>query len=99
LISGEVDCSIVGDTINAHMGRKVNLVTPRQYATKHGVAYTTVMYWLQSGKIPGAEKTETPTGHYWLLPDDTPNPELKKTGRPRKNSKKQTTKKKKATKD
>jgi hypothetical protein len=75
------------------MSRKVKLVTPRQYSEIHKIPYTTVMYWLQSGRIPGAEKYETPSGHYYLLPDDTPNPELKKTGRPRKDVKKKISKK------
>jgi hypothetical protein len=57
------------------MGRKKGkLVTPRQYATMHGVPYTTVMYWLQSGKIKTAVKHQTPTGHHWELPDNTPAP-------------------------
>jgi hypothetical protein len=65
------------------MSRKGNLVTPRQYSEIHQVAYTTVMYWLNTGRIEKAEKIETPTGHYWLLPDDAPRPK-KLSGRPKK---------------
>jgi hypothetical protein len=49
-------------------------VEPGQYAEMRGVAYTTVMYWLQGGKVEGSVKHETPHGHYWELPDDTPRP-------------------------
>jgi hypothetical protein len=63
------------------MKRKQKMITPRQYAERQGVAYTTVMNWLQQGKIPGAIKHETPTGHYWMLPEITPKPKLQ-PGRP-----------------
>jgi hypothetical protein len=56
------------------MSRKGKMVTPRQYSKMHGVPYTTVMYWLQNGKVEGAVKHQTPTGHYWELPDNTPHP-------------------------
>jgi predicted site-specific integrase-resolvase len=69
------------------MSRKGKLVTPRQYAEMNGVAYTTVMHWLQAGKVEGAVKHETPFGHYWELPDDTPRPK-KLSGRPKKATKK-----------
>jgi hypothetical protein len=48
-----------------------------------GVTYTTVMHWLQGGKVEGSVKHETPHGHYWELPDDTPRPK-KLSGRPKK---------------
>jgi hypothetical protein len=63
------------------MKRKPKMLTPRQYAEQQGVAYTTVMNWLQQGKIPEAVKHETPTGHYWELPEVAPKPELQ-PGRP-----------------
>jgi predicted site-specific integrase-resolvase len=65
------------------MSRKGKLVTPKEYAEIHGVAYTTVMYWLQTGKVEGAVKHETPRGPYWELPEDTPRPK-KLSGRPKK---------------
>lgn len=63
------------------------MLTPRQYAEKVGVAYTTVMGWLQRGLIPQAVKHATPTGHYWEVPETTPAPKVQ-TGRPPKASKK-----------
>lgn len=65
------------------MSRKGKLVTPKEYAEIHKVAYTTVMYWLQTGKVEGAVKHETPRGPYWELPEDTPRPK-KLSGRPKK---------------
>lgn len=65
------------------MGAKTKMLTPRQYASLHGVAYTTVMNWLQNGKIPQAVKTTTPTGHFWEIPEDVETPEMKR-GRPSK---------------
>lgn len=74
------------------MSRKGKLVTPRQYAEVHGVAYTTVMYWLNTDRVEGTVKHTTPFGHYWELPEDTPR--LKKlSGRPKKEGAKKTAKK------
>lgn len=73
------------------MGRKVKLVTPKEYAEINGVAYTTVMYWLQTGRVAGAVKHETPRGPYWELPEDTPRPK-KLSGRPRKSTTKKSKK-------
>ena len=69
------------------MSRKLRLVTPKEYAEMNGVAYTTVLYCLNSGKVEGAVKHETPRGPYWELPEDTPRPK-KLSGRPPKASKK-----------
>ena len=74
------------------MSRKGKLVTPKEYAEIHGVAYTTVMYWLQTGKVDGAVKHETPRGPYWELPEDTPRPK-KLSGRPKKAATKKAAKK------
>jgi len=63
------------------MSRKVKLVTPKEYAEIHQVAYTTVLYWLNNGRVEGAVKHETPRGPYWELPVDTPRPK-KMSGRP-----------------
>ena len=65
------------------MSRKGKLVTPKEYAEMNGVAYTTVMYWLQTGKVEDAVKRETPRGPYWELPEATPRPK-KLSGRPKK---------------
>jgi hypothetical protein len=75
------------------MRRKGKLVTPRRYAEMNGVAYTTVMYWLNRGRVAGAVKHITPFGHYWVLPDDTPRPK-KLSGRPKKEGAKKTATKK-----
>lgn len=63
------------------MGKATKMLTPRQYAEANGVAYTTVMNWLQRGKIPEAVKRDTPTGHYWEVPESAPVPQLQ-PGRP-----------------
>jgi hypothetical protein len=73
------------------MSRKVKLVTPKEYAEINGVAYTTVLYWLNNGRVEGAVKHETPRGPYWELPLDAPRPK-KLSGRPRKTPKKRTSK-------
>ncbi len=65
------------------MGKQPKMLTPRQYAEKVGVAYTTVMNWLQQGRIPEAVKHTTPTGHYWEVPDVARVPDLR-PGRPAK---------------
>ncbi len=49
-------------------------MTPRQYAEINGVAYTTVLYWLNNGRVEGAIKHQTPFGYYWELPLDAPRP-------------------------
>jgi predicted site-specific integrase-resolvase len=74
------------------MSRKGKLVTPRQYAEMNGVAYTTVMYWLNTGRVEGAVKHTTPFGHYWELPEGAPRPK-KLSGRPKKTATKKSTKK------
>ena len=59
--------------------RKVTMLTPRQYAAEHGVAYTTVMNWLRNGLITGADKEKLPfgNGYYWQIPKGAPKPVLK----------------------
>lgn len=64
------------------MGKK-KMLSPRQYADALGKPYTTVMAWLQSGQIPQAVKQETPTGHYWEIPEGTKPPELKPGPKPK----------------
>lgn len=62
-----------------------NIVTPRQYAEKHHVAYTTVMKWLQKNLIPGAYKATLPppfVGYVYQIPEDAPPPNLKPGPRP-----------------
>ena len=59
------------------------MLSPRQYATQVGKAYTTVMSWLQSDLMPDAIKMETPTGHIYSIPEGTQPPDVK-MGRPKK---------------
>jgi hypothetical protein len=56
--------------------KKPKMLAPKQYAERQGVAYTTVMNWLRQGKILGAVKHMTPTGHYWEIPVKATKPEL-----------------------
>ena len=60
-------------------------VTPREYAQKHGVAYTTVMKWLQRGLIAGAVKEALPApfeGYIYRVPEDAPRPTAKPGPKP-----------------
>jgi hypothetical protein len=66
---------------------KSKMITPRAYAEKHEVAYTTVMFWLKNEKIAGAEKTPLPFGEgrfVYQIPEDAPKPELKPGPAPKK---------------
>ena len=65
--------------------KKPKMLTPRQYAERQRVAYTTVMNWLRQDKILGAVKHMTPTGHYWEIPVKATKPKLL-PGRPPKSS-------------
>jgi hypothetical protein len=63
---------------------RVRMLTPRQYAEKHEVAYTTVATWLQRGQVPEAIKIELPAGgHQWAIPENAKAPE-RRVGRPKK---------------
>jgi hypothetical protein len=59
-------------------------LTPRQYSEKHGVAYTTVLNWLNLGLIPGAQREQLPFGgYYWMIPESAPKPTLKTGPKPK----------------
>jgi hypothetical protein len=65
---------------------RAQTVTARQYAEMHGVAYTTVMKWLQNDLIPGAVKVSLPApfvGHTYQIPKDAPAPDLKPGPKPK----------------
>jgi hypothetical protein len=62
---------------------KKRMLSPKQYAEKIGKPYTTVMTWLQGELMPEAVKHQTPTGHYWEIPDGTKPPELKPGPKPK----------------
>ncbi len=67
------------------MVRKKEMLTPRQYADRVGVAYTTVMNWLRQGLIAGAVKEEMPFGGYvYQVPADASKPDLKSGPKPKK---------------
>ncbi len=54
------------------------MLTPRQFAERNSVAYTTVISWLNKQLLPGAEKEDLAYGGFmWLVPEDTPVPSLK----------------------
>jgi hypothetical protein len=64
------------------MKKDTEMVTPRKYAERHKVHYTTVMSWLRRDLVPGVVKEELPYGGwYYRIPVDAPLPELK-PGRP-----------------
>lgn len=66
---------------------KTLILTPRQYAAMHRVAYTTVMKWLQNDLIPGAYKLPLQfpfQGYIYQIPEDAPPPELKPGPKPMK---------------
>jgi predicted site-specific integrase-resolvase len=66
------------------MRKGTKMLTPRQYAEKHQVAYTTVATWLQRGQIPDAVRIEAPAGgHLWAIPETAKAPQHQR-GRPKK---------------
>jgi len=71
------------------MKGKVKMLSPRQYAEKHGKPPSTIATWLQKKLIPEATTIETPSGAIWAIPEDAPLPVVK-MGRPRKEDAKPT---------
>jgi len=66
------------------MNRK-GMIPIKEFAKRVGVPYTTMMYWVKTGKIKGAIFEEAPTGGYWLIPEYAANNlQRPKLGRPRK---------------
>jgi hypothetical protein len=59
------------------------MLSPKQYAEQIEKPYTTVMTWLQSGQFPTAVKHQTPTGHYWEIPEGARPPELRPGPKPK----------------
>jgi hypothetical protein len=62
------------------------MLTARQFANMHGVPHSTVIFWLNKGVIPGAEKMEIAIGKkgfLWRIPDDAPLPKLPKGPKPK----------------
>ena len=60
-------------------GDEPEMLTPRQFAAKHGVAYTTVMKWLYAELLKGAVKQASPfgEGYYYKIPANCPRPTRK----------------------
>jgi hypothetical protein len=65
--------------ISAMKKEEVEMLTPRQFAAKHGVAYTTVMKWLYAELLKGAVKQSSPfgEGYYYKIPANCPRPTRK----------------------
>jgi hypothetical protein len=60
--------------------KKPKMLSPRQFASKHAVAYTTVLFWLKNEAVQGAEKVPLPFGegrYAYQIPEDAPKPDLK----------------------
>jgi hypothetical protein len=60
---------------------EVEMLTPRQFAARHGVAYTTVMKWLHAELLKGAVQETSPfgEGYYYKIPANCPRP-IRKPG-------------------
>jgi len=77
------------------MKKVKRMVTPREFAKMHGVAYTTVMNWLQNDLLKGAHKEPLAppfVGYIYKIPEDVSPPKLKPGPKPM--AKKRATKKK-----
>jgi tetratricopeptide (TPR) repeat protein len=59
-------------------------LSPKQYADLHGVPYETVRSWLRRQLLKGAQRQDLQSGeHRYLIPHDTPRPQLKRGPKPR----------------
>lgn len=59
---------------------KQKMLSPKAFAEKHDVAYTTVMFWLKNELIGGVEKEPLPFGKdrfVYQIPADAQKPTLK----------------------
>jgi hypothetical protein len=77
-------------------GRETKMLTARQFANRHGVPHSTVIFWLNKGVIPGAEKLEIAVGgkgFLWRIPDDAQLPKLPKGPKPKQKASKKIAKK------
>ena len=64
---------------------KPKMITLKEYAKKHDVAYTTVLFWHNKGVLPGVEKQEIPfaPGFIYFVAETTPKPELRPGPKPK----------------
>ena len=72
------------------------MLTVKEVSNQIGTPLSTVRLWVQQGRFPGAELTESPVGSYWLIPDTAlVNFTKPERGRPRKAESKPATNRKK----
>lgn len=57
------------------------MLTAVQFAKEAGLSYTTVMKWLRSSRIAGAEKKTDQRGDYWEIPASALAIERRRPGR------------------
>jgi hypothetical protein len=64
--------------------KELEMITPKEYAALHNVAYTTVVNWLRKELIEGAQKVELPhmKSYVYAVPKDAKPPELKPGPKP-----------------
>jgi len=77
-------------------GLKANMIRAKEFARLHDVPYSTVIFWLNKGALPGAEKVDFPVGKqsfFWLVPQDAPLPDLPKGPKPKQKTEKKAAKK------
>lgn len=67
---------------------KPEMISPKQFAAKHGVAYSTVMSWLRAKMIRGQVENKYPFLWYQIPADAVPPPARKPGPKPAKKSKK-----------
>src|SRR5262252_9271101 len=65
-----VDSSAISTAWYILQMRKKNVLTTKEVAERCGVAYPTVILWIQTGKLE-AVKEPTPRGDIWLIPESS----------------------------
>ena len=72
------------------------MIRAKEFARLRNVPYSTVIFWLNRGVLPGAEKVDFPVGKqpfFWLVPQDAPLPDLPKGPKPKEKTAKKVVKK------
>jgi len=64
----------------------MKMLSPMEFAIKHEIPYSTVMRWLNTGRIRGAEPVYVARRAYWQIPSRAKRPIVKR-GAPRKQRK------------
>ena len=63
------------------------MLTVKEVSEKTGIAVSTISLYCRNGKFPNAEKTESPIGDFWLIPEtDLSLVPKRDRGRPPKNN-------------